>query len=199
LVIVTYPYRIVITNNNSIKSDLNTAGLFVNNVSTPSPKSSNTLDLGQEAGSLKKGISHSTNLISNTNASAVDLKTYDNKLNTNYNLFDYSIFYKIFTHRSPNQQILSSDRNIRSYDILNPNKVNYNIGSNSNNLNADLSNSDTVYTSLNTVMPQQHMPSSSLGTKLTNLSYDKFTSNGMNNSLMSAKEELAPNFIFTPY
>jgi hypothetical protein len=84
-------------------------------------------------------------------------------------------------------------------NIIKPNKINYNISSNEDNLGQNNNQLGHIYFSSNTVMPQQHIPSSALGTKFTNISYDRYTSKGMNSSLMTAKEELAPNFIFTPY
>jgi len=117
-----------------------------------------------------------------------DIQTFNNAIHSSYNMFDYSLFYKIFTNKSPNQQVLSADRNIRNLDTLNPLKMNYNLNTSTSNI-----------VSSSTVFPQSHIPSAALGTKFVNIDYDKFNSNGMNNSFMSAKEELAPNFVFSPY
>jgi len=183
----------------SQKYNMNTDNALLSTTSGVSYEASLTSDLGKEAGSTKKKADTNQNLTQNSSLNLGNLQSYSNKLNTTYNLFDYSLFYKVFTSKSPNQQILSSDRNIRSYDVTNPTKINYNINSNANNLGGQDNQQSSLYLSTNTVMPQQHIPSSALGTKFTNISYDKFNSNGMNNSLMSAKEELAPNFLFTPY
>jgi len=126
-------------------------------------------------------------------------------------MFDYSVLYKNFINKSPNQQILSSDMNIRNLDNLNPNKVNYNISNNYVGLsnfmdNVKYSSNQTskqntigVVNSASTVFPDSHMPSSSMNSKMSNLGYDKFSTSGLNSNLMTSKEELAPNFVFTPF
>jgi hypothetical protein len=189
----------ILVNLDNKNFNQNTTNLLTTQNSIASTEVDSMNNLGQEAGSVKKGIDSVAGLNIALSNNSGNLKTYNSKLNTTYNLFNYSLFYKIFSHRSPNQQILSSDRNIRNYDTLNPNKVNYNISSNENNLGQNNNQLGHIYFSSNTVMPQQHIPSSALGTKFTNISYDRYTSKGMNSSLMTAKEELAPNFIFTPY
>ena len=101
-----------------------------------------------------------------------------------------NVLYRTESLRSPNQQILSNERSVRNMGLLNPNKVNYNI---SGGVTADfVDNAKTHF-------PLAHAPTNFLGTKMTGISYDQFTSSGLKPSILTAKEGLAPNFLFTPF
>jgi len=213
--------------NNSFKqtnpSDLETSNFENNNYNNinmsnsviSSPEYSNTEDK-----SLMDGREFATQTLSNQSYiednvygsdSVVSLQTKSSNLNSSNNMFDYSILYKDFLNKSPNQQVLSSDMNIRNIDNLNPNKVNYNISGSNIGLNSYMgsfnsslnqsSNSNIlgIIPSSNTVFPDSHMPSSAMGSKMPNIGYDKFSESGSNSTLMTSKDELAPNFVFTPF
>ena len=98
------------------------------------------------------------------------------------------LIYKEFFAKSPNQQVLSSDRNVRNLDTVRPGKANYNF--------SDVSK---LVNKLSTRFDASHAPTTELNSNTTSVAYDRFTSNNMNASIMSAKEELAPNFLFTPF
>jgi hypothetical protein len=104
------------------------------------------------------------------------------------NLLDQTLQYSPLALKSPNQQILSSDRNIRNTDNLGVNKVNLNTVATPSNL-----------TQLSTTFTASHLPSTFKGSNAVSIAYDRFTPAGMNSGIMAAKEELAPNFIFTPF
>ena len=192
-----------VTNNATpLQTNLNLVG-NVTPVSSISSVNHNTdLGLGKEFAtktSLTQEGALNNSLVSVDSSS---IQPLDTKLNYSNNGFDYSFFYKNFTPKSVNQQVLSGDRNIRNLNNYNPNKTNENFN---NNLTTPLGNQQplnnvaTALPSASTTFPQAHIPSSALGTKFVNLGYDRFTSSGANSPLMSAKEELAPNFIFSPF
>ena len=108
--------------------------------------------------------------------------------NTPVNMLDDTVQYRSLELKSPNQQVLSSDRNIRNIENLNPLNKNYNFNVNS-----------SVVEQASSSFPSTHLPTNFHGKGMPSVGYDRFTSNGMNAPIMSAKEELAPNFLFTPF
>lgn len=125
---------------------------------------------------------------------------------SNSSLNSPSFFYKNLSIKSPNQQILPGDRNIRNISTLNPNKVNINFDDSTRNTSlfeegSKLRNTTNtnLLNSVNTRFTPAHIPTNFTSNKSVDASFDKFTSNGANSQLMAAKEELAPNFIFTPF
>lgn len=109
-------------------------------------------------------------------------------LSTPLNMLDEAVQYRSLDPKSPNQQVLSSDRNVRNIENLNPLNKNYNFNVNS-----------SLVEQASSAFPSTHIPTNFHGEGMPSLSYDRFTSKGMNAPIMSAKEELAPNFIFTPF
>ena len=107
---------------------------------------------------------------------------------TSQNMLDSSVLYRTFDAKSANQQVLASDRNVRNLENFNPQNKNYNFSVNSQ-----------MVEQASSTFPLTHTPTSSTGSVLPSLSYDRFTEKGMNAPIMSAKEELAPNFVFTPF
>lgn len=109
-------------------------------------------------------------------------------LNTPVNMLDDTVQYRSLEVKSPNQQVLSSDRNVRNIENLNPLNKNYNFNVNS-----------SVVEQASSSFTSNHLPTNFHGNGMPSVGYDRFTSNGMNAPIMSAKEELAPNFVFTPF
>jgi len=110
--------------------------------------------------------------------------------NTTLNTLGRDIAYSTIFTKSPNQQILPNDRNLRNIETLNPLKVNYNIST---------MNTENILNQTQTRFTQTRLPSTYLGNKSINTSFDRFTDTNGNAPLLAAKEELAPNFIFTPF
>jgi hypothetical protein len=151
-------------------------------------------DVNTSVKEFSTGVSKNNTVLNPTNtvlpsASHVDtLPTTISTLNTPQNLLDGNVSYRDMYVKSPNQQVLASDRNVRNIENLNPLKQNYNF-TNTQNL---LEQASTTFT-------ESHTPTSSVSHSIPTVSYDKFTDNNMNSPIMSAKEELAPNFVFTPF
>lgn len=139
---------------------------------------------------VSEGLSQSQPNTNTINTSAVSDLTPTNltQLNTPQNLLDGNVLYRDFFIKSPNQQVLSSDRNVRNIETLNPLKQNYNF-----------TNTQKLAEQANTTFTKSHLPTALASRTLPTVGYDRFTDSNMNSPMMSAKEELAPNFIFTPF
>jgi hypothetical protein len=125
---------------------------------------------------------------SNTGKNYTNLNNNLTNINTPVNMLDDNVQYRTLEVKSPNQQVLSSDRNVRNIENLNPLNKNYNFITNS-----------SLIESASSTFPTTHIPTGFHNSGMPSVSYDKFTPSGMNSPIMSAKEELAPNFVFTPF
>jgi hypothetical protein len=171
-------------------TDLGTTGTNLGTKSLLNPLMKNDLDTNKEFNAIKSVDSENYSA-TNINLASNHLITNSKNTDTLTNLTSDSIFYKNFFAKSPNQQILSSDRNIRNIETLNPNKINSNFDI-STSTEGLINKADTVFT-------EAHLPTANSASKLLTKSFDKFTDSNMNSALMAAKEELAPSFIFTPF
>jgi len=171
-------------------TDLGTTGTNLGTKSLLNPLMKNDLDTNKEFNATKSVDSENYS-VTNVNLASNHLITNSKNTDTLTNLTSDSIFYKNFFAKSPNQQILSSDRNIRNIETLNPNKINSNFDI-STSTEGLINKADTVFT-------EAHLPTANSASKLLTKSFDKFTDSNMNSVLMAAKEELAPSFIFTPF
>lgn len=159
-----------------------TNSLINTNLNNPSSMS-NTVsgEFGSKNGGSTSELTSPNNLVNSVPAS---LSTVSTPLNQ----FNNGLSYSEFFIKSPNQQILSSDRNVRNIDYVSPNKTNYNF--------KDIS---SLVNQLSTRFTLSHIPTTENNSASTSVAYDRFSSSNMNSPIMSAKEELAPNFIFTPF
>jgi len=193
-----------ITNNGNLLSNISSSNSYTSNLDKSLLSGKEFSNQEQKKQSSIEGNLEIKSIPSNIITTSKDLETSNL-------MFDYSVLYKNFLNKSPNQQILSSDMNIRNIDNLNPSKVNYNLSSKYIGLNnymqgikssvnqSENNNSVGMINSASTVFPDSHMPSSSMNSKMSNIGYDKFSESGLNSALMTSKEELAPNFVFTPF
>jgi len=175
---------------NTLNTNINTGEYYINDLSDYY-KTNTFKEFGQSIvkGQVNSSLQPNLSLL---NSSILNL-------NTPNQLLGLDIIYKTFFSKSPNQQILSSDRNVRNLNNLNPLKNNINVSSNINDNFISTDNKKSLMTQSTTFFTQNHTPTSFSNGKLLNISYDKFTESGMNSTILSAKEELAPNFIFTPF
>ena len=155
----------------------------------------------------------------------------DFNLPTTTNLFSNEVLntssaYRFKDLKSSNLSMLTSERNPRLIENLNPSKSNYNYNVEENNLNNIINNalnkqvsfdqndfyqnSDLNWISKTTLfklmnnnltLPTSKIPLTSNNTSFKALSYDSFnsTTNELNSSLLQSKEESAPNFLFSNY
>lgn len=169
------------TNNSLVQSTHNSAAGSTNELTMPVRE-------------FNTGVSTDTSTLNSGNVvlphtSQTDiLPTSITTVNTPQNLLDGNVSYRDMYVKSPNQQVLASDRNVRNIENFNPLKQNYNF----NNTQKLIEQASTTFT-------ESHLPTSAVSRTLPTVSYDKFTDSNMNSPIMSAKEELAPNFVFTPF
>jgi hypothetical protein len=172
----------------------------INNTATTSldTKSVNKLlsyNLGLPTGLNKNSLSYLDNLGFYRNDNLSNSKFYKNTINNfdnnPLNSFKSSLGYSFIDLKSPNKQILPSDRGIRSLDNFNSTNMEKNV-QDSNYLPNKLS-------SLNTVFPTSTLPTTSLNRNNINLSYDSFNEDNSLSSILRSKEESAPNFVFNTY
>lgn len=183
--LTTSPYTYSNSSNNTFMgdtSDTSSSALISNSLSS---NVGLVQDTNGEFGSAK--VTRNNNLI---NASLINSFTPSDLCQSNDALstLNKGLNYSQFFVKSPNQQILSSDRNIRNIDYISPNKVNYN-----------MSNVSSLMNQLSTRFTLSHIPTTANNSNTTSISYDRFNDKNMNGAIMSAKEELAPNFLFTPF
>jgi hypothetical protein len=156
-----------------------------------------------------------TSVYNNNSVDTNNLKSFSSKVNTNINgtrgitltspltessstlnlntlnnsVYAHDIFFKNFFVKSPNQKILSQDRNIRNIENLNPTKANAHFNS---------STSDAI-NQASTTFVRDHIPTTFLKSSGVSIGLDKFKSDNMNPSILSSNDDLAPSFIFTPF
>jgi hypothetical protein len=204
--------------NTSMKNILSVSNL----VNTGS--SNKALNISKEFSNLNSSFENNSNSPSvSTNLGSEDLPTFSTNNSSLVSNISSDHVYKSSYVDSPNQKVLSSDRNVRSINLVNPNKNNPNFVEPSEyaNLNTYLSNTSGGSTDYNllinssnnrsvdkianislktdTTLPISHIPTGSKGSNLVNISFDKFKSSNMSPSLFASREELAPNYIFNSY
>jgi hypothetical protein len=177
-----------ITLSPSTQTTENLEKILPNNFRLQNMNYLNLLTLSKEFGQQHVPIQQETNLINSKNLlnEMVDSNVVDLNPSTRKHL-NQGFFYKTFFTKSPNQQVLASERNVRNIDLLNPLNTNFNINT-ENKLNYN-----------STFFPLSHTPTGSKISTLVNKTYDRFTESNQNSSIMSSKEELAPSFLFTPF
>jgi len=155
-----------------------------------------------------------------------DFYVSDSRKNFSSDILNTSSSYRFKDLKSPDLSMLTSERNVRLLDKLNPSKFNPNYNAEDNNLNAilaqsslsrpgvnqeDLYNSSSnnwaVSTSLfrllnnNLTVPTSQIPLASNSVNFKPLQFDKFdkTTGELSSSMLQSKEESAPNFLFSNY
>ena len=144
----------------------------------------------------------------------------------NTNLLNNNISYRFLNLKSPDQGILSSERNVRLLKDLNPTKFNPNFNYRNNNIEdsfgkslsnslqpAEINqyiNSSNSWASENllfklqnnsSTFPLNKQPLFSNSTKVKPLAFNKFDTEGgeLIHTLLQSKEESAPNHLFSNY
>jgi len=134
--------------------------------------------------------------------------------------------YRFKDLKSSNQQLLTSDRNLRLINTLSPNKTILNFSEKGNNLNSliyqnvsntlgsDIANvynssnagwadTNNVYKLLNnnTVFTASHTPLLNKTSSTYPLGYDKYAKgeDDLTPQILRSKEEAAPNYVFNSY
>jgi len=159
-------------NNLSINTNFNTfldtkgvdkcINYNLTNYSSSFKKYNNFLDLSNNREGILKNL-YNFKSLNNLNKSYLD-----------YNFIDL---------KSPNKQILTSDRGIRST---------YNLDFKDNNVLKNNLN-------LNTLFPISHLPTNFISKNNLTLSYDKYDVDNNLSKILRSKEESSPNFIFETY
>lgn len=93
--------------------------------------------------------------------------------------------------KSSTETIMTSDRSVRDFDAFKPSKTN-NHFTNINDLKAHTVSSAVAF-------PASHTPTSFTGLSLTGVQFDRFNSDDSAATLLSSREESAPNYIFNTY
>jgi hypothetical protein len=141
------------------------------------------------------------------------IPTFNESSEDSYKLINSNLVYKSLFTSSPNQNLLSGERNVRSIELINPTKGNINIG---NTATSDLSNVDSTLISsssingcvesmarmvskMGTVFPISHAPTNFSSSSSTSLGFDRSNLDNTTPSILSSKEELSPNYMFNSY
>jgi hypothetical protein len=172
----------------SLKATENLEKILPNNTRSQNDKYLESLNLSKEFGQQNIRNQQEINLANSKNPikQILDSNIIDDTTTTRKNL-NKGFFYKTFFTKSPNQQVLASERNIRNIDLINPLNTNFNT-----NVNDKLNSSSTFF-------PLSHTPTGSATSSMASKTYDRFTESNQNSSMMASKEELAPSFLFTPF
>ena len=98
---------------------------------------------------------------------------------------------KVINIKSSTEAILDNERSVRNFKLFNPTKSNPHFDSSQKSLDHMMHNK--------TSFPVQHMPTSYGNNSLTSISFDKFKKDGSAASVLTAKDETAPEHLFNTY
>lgn len=100
------------------------------------------------------------------------------------------VLYNDFFIKSPNHETLSSERNLRNTDWVNPTKHNYNFNQGSISGLVD---------QLGIRFENTYTPSSFFKNNSLSRSFDQYLTNGLAPTLLNSNADISPTFIFSPY
>jgi hypothetical protein len=150
-------------------------------------QSSTGLEMNSKKNSTQINLNANTSMLMN-NLNNLQIGLFSQ--NSIKNLLATDLVFKNLYIKSSNQQVLTSEKNIRNTHIINPQKINYNIG---------FDKTVDVINQSRTGFAPSHLPTVDLSNKLFNQSFDKFEDNNQNSQIFSTKEDLAPTYLFSPY
>ena len=97
----------------------------------------------------------------------------------------------VINTKSSSESIMPNDRSVRNLDMFNPGKLNHHFTTKHNLIN-HITNHSTTF-------PNSHTPTSFSGKSLTSIGFDQFNNDDSPSSILSSKEESAPNHLFNTY
>lgn len=187
----------------------NTSGILSPNLSADSLESSSIASVSRDFGKSSTQLQDRA-ILNVATPSTTLLDNSDSIPTPTSNMFSSSLLYRQGDVKSPNQSVLSGDRSVRNTGFMNPttNSQSHKPASvpslslsNSASISSQLVSSDSLtnINSATTTFPDSHTPTSNYSNNMVDLTFDKFNANNTSASLLSAKEELAPNFVFQPF